>query len=270
MTGDHDRTPSSRSGGRRACRIVRVFTRQGTGGNHLGVVTDPTGLSDDAMQSIAAHLGFSETVFIDRAVPLVRIFTPSVELSFAGHPLVGAAWVLRTLDGSEDMHLDCGAGRMGVRVDGDTVWIDAPVDWPVESDPTKRTGWVDDIDRRIVGMSAPYLLVETPDSKAVADASPPPSDWGDAVMLWSREGTPGRVKARFFAGGLGVGEDPATGSAAVALAALLVARGEEAGTLVVHQGDEIGHPSEILLEWDPDRISIGGSVVHDRTVDVAP
>lgn len=261
---------SHRVDGMRSCHVLRVFTREGSGGNHLGVVTDPAGLSSDAMQAIAADLGFSETVFIrrDADVPTVRIFTPSVELSFAGHPLVGAAWVLRVLDGSADAHLDCGAGRMGIRVDGDIVWIDAPADWAIHRDRRRRPQWVEEDDRRIVDMSVPYLLVETSHPDAVGDASPPPAGWGDAVMLWCRPASEATVKARFFAGGLGVDEDPATGSAAVALGALLAARGEERGTLSVHQGDEIGHPSEILLDWDSERISIGGRVTHDRTLDL--
>ena len=77
----------------RHCYVLRVFTRGGEGGNHLGVVTDTTGLADVTMQAIATALGFSETIFIDwRAVgdPRVRIFTPAAELAFAGHPLVGA------------------------------------------------------------------------------------------------------------------------------------------------------------------------------------
>ena len=72
------------------------------------------------------------------------------------------------------------------------------------------------------------------------------------------------VKSRFFAGEAGVSEDPATGSAAVALAAHLRDSGQSDGSLVIHQGDEIGHPSTIQLRWDQDTASIGGTVVRDE------
>ena len=80
----------------RSCHVLRVFTRGDVGGNHLGVVNDASGLDTDAMQGVAADLGFSETVFLhDRGSdgPFVRIFTPAAEMQFAGHPLVGAAWM---------------------------------------------------------------------------------------------------------------------------------------------------------------------------------
>ena len=81
----------------RHCQVLSVFTRDGAGGNPLGVITDVTGLDGAAMQAIATELGFSETVFLDSTrpgVPQARIFTPAAEIPFAGHPLVGAGWVL--------------------------------------------------------------------------------------------------------------------------------------------------------------------------------
>jgi PhzF family phenazine biosynthesis protein len=92
---------------------------------------------------------------------------------------------------------------------------------------------------------------------------PPPIAFGQ-VLVWAWE-DPGRVvKARFFAGEVGVPEDPATGSAAVALAAFLRTAGQAEGQVVIHQGDEIGHPSTIQLRWDADFSSIGGTVVRDE------
>ena len=99
------------------CHVLRVFTRGELGGNHLGVVTDLTGLDSDSMQTIATELGFSETTFVDTDVgdvPFVRIFTPSMEIPFAGHPLVGTAWVLRTLGPGVGDRLRCGIGEVGV------------------------------------------------------------------------------------------------------------------------------------------------------------
>ncbi|MCJ7725699.1 MAG: PhzF family phenazine biosynthesis protein, partial [Acidimicrobiia bacterium] len=83
----------------------------------------------------------------------------------------------------------------------------------------------------------------------------------EAAYLFFRTGD--RVKARFFAAGLGVPEDPATGSAAAALAAVLAFEGESEGRLSIDQGDEIGHPSTIELAWTPDAASLGGTVRSD-------
>ena len=84
---------------------------------------------------------------------------------------------------------------------------------------------------------------------------------GEAAYLFAREGS--HVKARFFAAGLGVPEDPATGSAAAALAAVLAFEGEPQGRLSIDQGDEIGHPSTIELAWNPAAASLGGTVRAD-------
>ena len=80
-------------------------------GNHLGVVPDVAGLDTGTMQGIASDLGFSETIFLDRteAIPAARIFTPEVELPFAGHPLVGAAWVLGEIEAEPPDRLSCPA-----------------------------------------------------------------------------------------------------------------------------------------------------------------
>lgn len=87
-------------------------------------------------------------------------------------------------------------------------------------------------------------------------------------MLWSWSAPGSMVKARFFAGGLGVVEDPATGSAAVALAAALSKRGMAEGAVTIHQGDEVGAPSTIHMEWSPGYVTIGGSVVRDRLLEL--
>ena len=84
----------------RQCQILRVFTRDGVGGNHLGVVTDLNGLTTEMLQAIAVDLGFSETIFCDLSgeVPVARIFTPGAELPFTGHPLVELGWALRPVE----------------------------------------------------------------------------------------------------------------------------------------------------------------------------
>jgi trans-2,3-dihydro-3-hydroxyanthranilate isomerase len=252
----------------RECQILRVFTRDEIGGNHLGVVTDVTGLDGATMQAVAADLGFSETIFCDITgdVPSARIFTPGVEMAFAGHPLVGLAWALgEVLDGPVT-RIRCPVGDVEVNTVGMTTWIKAsggqtvePIDFPP----------LDGEVAVLVEMPTPYLLIRLSSARQVAELVAPPPSFGQ-VYAWAWE-DPGRVvKARFFAGEMAVPEDPATGSAAVALAAHLRDSGQSDGSLVIHQGDEIGHPSTIQLRWDQATASIGGTVVRDevRTLDV--
>jgi trans-2,3-dihydro-3-hydroxyanthranilate isomerase len=259
----------------RPCHILRVFTRGDEGGNHLGVVPDGVGLSDEAMQAVATDLGYPETVFISWAEgepPSVRIFTPAVELPFAGHPLVGAAWVLSMLGPGGTDRLRCGIGDVGLEVDGDLAWIETKLNQRVESlnDPleTAREHELPPAKAaRLVMMPLPYLLLELEDPQNVTEADPKPSsfDVDDLVYIWAWK-SESEVKARFFAPGVGVFEDPATGSAAVALAAALQARGRSRGRLVIHQGDEVGSPSTIRLSWGGARARIGGTVRRDEVL----
>ena len=249
----------------RHCYVLRVFTRGDTGGNHLGVVTDVSGLSDRVMAQVAADLGFSETVFVDwrgGGVPRTRIFTPAAELPFAGHPLVGAAWVLNVLGPGGVDAIDCTVGRCAITITGDRVAISAPrAERPVRTCSLELAGWVDPEDAITVSMPIDYHVIETLTPEAVAGVQPPHLPGG--VYLWARRG--GTIRARFFAAEMGVVEDPATGSAAVALATALAARGEIRGSVRIDQGDEVGAPSTIHLDWSPAGITIGGTVTRDET-----
>lgn len=254
----------------RHCYVLRVFTDGDAGGNHLGVVTDVTGLDPHAMQRIAAELGFSETIFVDwrqGGIPEVRIFTPTRELPFAGHPLVGAGWVLTELGPGSPDRIRCPIGEVGLRREYETVWIDTPLDQAVETaqdgaelaahldlPPPAAAAWV--------RMPLPYLLLELASPREVA-AALTPRGTGPMVYLYAWEDR-AAVKARFFAPGVGVPEDPATGSAAVALAARLRAAGRPSGAIEIHQGAEVGFPSTIRLRWDAGGAAIGGTVRRDE------
>jgi trans-2,3-dihydro-3-hydroxyanthranilate isomerase len=257
----------------RGCTVVRVFTRGDTGGNHLGVVNDIVGLDTAGMQSIARELGFSETVFIDWPpgdAPYVRIFTPGDELPFAGHPLVGSAWVLNTLGPGGVTTLRCRAGDVRARSDGDVTWIETPQLGEV-ADPGDAAAWAERAGLRgangvsRIMLPLEYVLAELPNPADVAAASLDMDVVAErfGLLAWAREGE--AVKVRFFAPGTAIDEDPATGSAAVAWARLMIARGEPAGAVTISQGDEIGHPSTIELRWGQGEVAIGGRVVHDET-----
>jgi len=239
-----------------------------SGGNALGVIPDSTGLASGDMQRIAADLGFSETVFIDWAtagMPALRIFTPVAELPFAGHPLVGTAWVLNHLGPGSGM-MGIAIGEVGVRTRGDVVWVSPPaVERPVrEVAASQATALgVPAVRAWRVQVPSDFLLAEVasaadviavqPDLAAVAGAA-------DGLSVFHGEAP---TRSRFFAPRIGIDEDPATGSAAVALAAVRRTLGRDAGTARVVQGLP-GSLSEIHLTWDGVAVDLGGTVVKDE------
>ncbi len=259
----------------RPCHVLRVFTRGDLGGNHLGVVNDVVGLTDERKQAIATDLGFSETIFVDwtdpTRNPAVRIFTPAVELPFAGHPLIGAAWVLGAfgpapVDGliTSVGPVSCSAVDDGAtvtttipmsRVDDDVAGIAVKAGMPKPSRsirlslPKHYAVAVYDTFDQVGGL--------TPDMDVLAD-----NVFGFAAFSRTQDG----IKLRFFAPSAGIAEDPATGSAAIALATAFRMWGESEGSVTIWQGDEVGQPSTIELSWTPEWATIGGTVRHDEVV----
>jgi trans-2,3-dihydro-3-hydroxyanthranilate isomerase len=254
--------------------VVDVFTDRAYAGNPLAVVHGADHLDTAAMQAIAAEFGLSETAFpVSPTAPgatyRLRIFTPVRELPFAGHPSVGAAWVLARagLIGEGDVVQECGAGLLpvqvdayGARVEGGPPRAGSELPGPALAAAVGLTAA--DLDDTLApgvaeaGLPFAFLPVR-PD--AVARAVPGPAALGAAlaaaepdpvglvVAAVDREGFHAHV--RMFAPAVGVGEDPATGSAALALAVFLVARGALAGEgqtgFTVGQGAEIGRPSRL-------------------------
>src|SRR5215204_6326932 len=106
--------------------LLRVFcSEDGSGGNPLGVFLDGREVAPERRQAVAADLGLSEVVFVDDAQRgQIRIFTPSVELDFAGHPSVGTAWML---DGINTLRVP--AGELAVRREGEFVYVAAKPEW---------------------------------------------------------------------------------------------------------------------------------------------
>ena len=260
----------------RSVQIVRVFTRGDAGGNSLGVLTDITGLETIQMQAIAHELGFSESTFVDwepGRIPQVRIFTPQVEMEFAGHPLVGTSWVLNNLGQGGVTQMQCPVGMVDTHTEGDVVWIETSLGQPIAQrtdDLLPRAGMPAPARIHTVAMPKEYTVAEYSDGAIVAGLAPVMEVLRETfgLLAFARDGN--AVHSRFFAPVGGVNEDPATGSAAVALAAVLEAQGEGSGSVVISQGDEMGAPSTIQLSWAEGRASIGGTVVSDeaRLLDV--
>ncbi|MQY22314.1 hypothetical protein NRB20_54290 [Nocardia sp. RB20] len=193
-------------------------------GNELGVIRDGSVVPTDAGRlEVARELGFSETVFVDDAATgAIDIWTPSVRLPFAGHPCVGAGWLLDVAG------LVTRAGRVEVRHDGEFTWI------------TARSEWVPARTLRQYGDAAAVDALEVP----------PPGAW---IYAWAwQDEAAGRVRARAFPGrGDGIAEDEATGAAAIALTAAL---GRQ---LTITQG----RGSQLTTSPRPDGwIEVGGRV----------
>ena len=179
--------------------VLRVFTSEdGSWGNPLGVVLDGAAVPAGERQRIAADLGFSETVFVDDPFAgEVRIFTPAVELDFAGHPVVGTAWLIAREHGSVNV-LRPPAGEVGARVEGPEAFVTAEPEW---------------------GPPWEWEHLGTP---ADVDALGGPLDGHDLIAYWSWiDEAAGVVRARVFPVRIGIPEDEATGSAALRLCALI-------------------------------------------------
>jgi len=251
----------------RPCSVLRVFTREGEGGNHLGVISDLEGLDTAGMQQIARDLGYSETVFIEYGDDVsVRIFTPEMELPFAGHPLVGAAAYLFEA-GYPATKMRCGIGEVRIRRDGDVYWVVAPMSperaYRDGAAFARDVGMVDPVSTWRVDMPLDYRLVELASADDVTQVAPDPAALAAAfgLAVYARDGR--HIRMRFFGPGAGIAEDPATGSAAVALATRFAAAGERNGRATIDQGEEIGHPSRIELRWEGNTASIGGTVAFE-------
>jgi len=189
-------------------RVLRVFVNEdGEWGNPLGVFLDGREVPEARRQEVAAELGFSETVFVDdRAEGRVRIHTPLVELPFAGHPTVGAAWLLAR-EGSPVDALRTPAGEVAVRRAGRDTYVAA------------RPEWAPPFEYRELGAPA-----------AVRALDPAAAETNTYAWAWIDEAA-GTVRARSFVPEAGIAEDEATGSAAIGLCARL------GRPLVIHQGN---------------------------------
>ena len=213
--------------------LLRVFCDQNeSGGNPLAVFLDGAEVPPSARQAVAADLGLSETVFVDDVDRgELRIFTPAVELPFAGHPTVGAAWLLAA-EGAGVSRLRVPAGELSVRYEDGSSFVAARPEWP------------------------PAFEWERLDSPADVEALNGPPGGHDHLGAWAwLDEAAGTIRARVFPVRYGIAEDEATGSAAVQLCARL---GREVD---VHQG----RSSRIRARpVDGGYVEVGGRSVLDE------
>lgn len=250
-----------------------VFTDRPYAGNPLAVVLGADGLSDAQMQTIAREFNLSETIFVlaprDPAhTARVRIFFPTGEIPFAGHPTIGCALLLAELAGTPDtvITLEEEAGLVPVTVRQGLAEFVAPV-LPFCPDFAPDRGQVAaalDLPETALGPDIGlaeggprFLYVPVADLAALARARPIEPVWSalmaaagvDAAYLYA-QGQDCDYRARMFSPTAGIAEDPATGSATALLAARLMAAGalDEGETrLTLHQGVEMGRPSVLRM-----------------------
>jgi trans-2,3-dihydro-3-hydroxyanthranilate isomerase len=288
-----------------------VFTDTRFGGNQLAVFPDARGLDTDRMATIAKEFNLSETVFVfppenPAHTKRVRIFTPGSELPFAGHPTIGAAHALAVL-GHVPLTGDLtkivfeeGVGPVPISIrsrNGVPVFAELSVAKlpEVGPPPPSRSALADLLSVEVADLTGgtwspqslssgvPFLFVPVRDRNVLKRARVKldrweailKASWAPEVFVFSRdpEREGSHIRARMFAPGLGIGEDPATGSAAAALGGYLAARdAAKDGTLrwVVEQGFEMGRPSILEVEADKSdgkitAIRVGGASVMVST-----
>jgi trans-2,3-dihydro-3-hydroxyanthranilate isomerase len=263
--------------------VADVFTDRPLTGNQLAVFTDATGIDDATMQALAREMNFSESVFAlppsDGGHVRIRIFTPSNELPFAGHPTLGSAFVLAAPLQLSEIRLETGAGIVPVVLEREGAritfgWMSQPIPaW----EPFAEAEAVQDllgfrsqlpVELYHLGPTHAYFALSSeeevaaldPDFSALARIS------GAGINCFAGSGA--KWKTRMFAPTAGVSEDPATGSAAGPLAIHLARHGRIVfgDEIEILQGAEIARPSKLYArvfgEGDRiDRVEVGGSAV---------
>jgi trans-2,3-dihydro-3-hydroxyanthranilate isomerase len=263
--------------------VVDVFTDRPLAGNQLAVFTDGREVDDETMQALARELNYSETVFVlpptEGGHARIRIFTPLTELPFAGHPVLGSAFVLAAPLQLGEIKLEMGAGTVPVVLEREGAkitfgWMSQPIpEWEpfARADEVLSLLGVESalpVEQYHLGPEHVYIALGSdeevaalaPDFAALARIT------AAGVNCFAGSGT--HWKTRMFAPLHGVPEDPATGSAAGPLAVHLARHGRTAfgDEIEISQGVEIGRPSTLYArafgEGDRiDRVEVGGSAV---------
>ncbi|WP_280547396.1 MULTISPECIES: PhzF family phenazine biosynthesis protein [unclassified Halomonas] len=274
--------------------LLDVFTDRAFSGNPLAVFPQAEGLDTATLQAIANELNLSETVFVGQAsgpnrYPM-RIFTPTMELPFAGHPTVGTAHLLMELGMAErdrPLTLEARVGPLVVAFDQALASFTTAEPVSILASTLNQVAAAELLgleSGQVVGepvlasCGLPYHLIELDSLEAIERARPAPSAWAEWVSpsgheqiylyVAGDESADSEVlRTRMFSTEGGVREDPATGSAAAALAGKLATskKGGDLWRWRIEQGIEMGRPSRIFAEAERDKnglaIRIAGQAV---------
>jgi trans-2,3-dihydro-3-hydroxyanthranilate isomerase len=263
--------------------VADVFTDEPLAGNPVAVFTDARGLETDEMQRLARELNLSESVFVFPAEQgghaRIRIFTPGIEMQFAGHPTLGTAFVLAAPMQLIEIHLETGAGIVPVALEREAHKIvfgrmAQPVPrWEpyAEAEALLAAVGVErselPVEEYDNGAQHVYVALESEDAVAALRPNLGPLGLPEALGVNCFAGSGTRWKTRMFGLG-GIPEDPATGSAAGPLAVHLARHGriDFGEEIEITQGVEIGRPSKLfaVVHGSADsieRVEVGGSAV---------
>ncbi len=265
-----------------AFRIVNVFAEAPLAGNPLCVFEDGRSLTDETMQALALQFNLSETTFIlpsDDATARVRIFTPTFEMPFAGHPTLGTAHVVRAIRGGDRVTLQMIAGVIPVEAEGDVWTLSARAPRHRDPDASRRDLgsmlridadailarplWVDTGTEQLVVPLASFEAVRSVDPDAQAMTRVATNGARAMAYVFAREGD--HVLSRFFFLKHGaVVEDPGTGSACANLGGWLSAtQARLPQRLRIDQGEAVLRPCRLGLELTADaRIRVSGRVIE--------
>jgi trans-2,3-dihydro-3-hydroxyanthranilate isomerase len=265
--------------------VCDVFTDTPLEGNQLAVFTDARDLPEDTLQPLAREMNYSETVFVYPAEngghARMRIFTPAVEIPFAGHPTLGTAFVLGGPLQLVEIRLETGSGIVPVLLEREGArivfgWMSQPLPSVEPFDDAEALLAAVGVERSELpvelydnGMRNVYVcLPSTDDVAALRPDMSRLAEFGKVLGINCFAGSGKEWKTRMFAPGGGVSEDPATGSAAGPLAVHLVRHGRvpPGEEIEITQGVEIDRPSRLYarVEGTPDaiaRVDVGGSAV---------
>jgi trans-2,3-dihydro-3-hydroxyanthranilate isomerase len=260
--------------------IADVFTDVPLAGNQLAVFTDAREILEERLQPLAREINFSETVFVYPAAEdghaRIRIFTPYDELPFAGHPILGTAFVLAQPLQLDEILLETGSGIVPVRLDRDGPqvvfgWMRQPEPIWEPFDRVEELSRIlgatpTDLPLELYRQGPGHVLVELGSAEEVATMTP---DLGalarfmdEGAAVFARDGD--HWKLRVFVPAFGVPEDPATGSAAGPLSLHLARHGRIGfgDEIEIRQGVEMGRPSTLhSVARSPQEIEVGGSAV---------
>lgn len=261
--------------------LVDVFVNGALSGNPLAVVHGADGMTDAAMQSMARWIGFSETTFLltpdhDDADYRVRIFTPTVELPFAGHPTLGTAYAWMAAGGrpkAEKIMQECGVGLVPVRVTDGQLAFRAPplrrsgplsVEERAAAVAQLRLAEQDVLDAVHVDNGPPWQLLRLANAEAVLAVEPDIAVSGlvdlGLVAPSDQDGIDWEIRGFFTKAGGVLAEDPVTGSLNAGAALYLYEAGLAQGPYVAAQGRKTGADGRVYVSRDGEGVWIGGRV----------
>ena len=267
---------------------VDVFTRVPFRGNPVAVVLQGNEFSMEEMQRIAAWTNLSETTFVlpsssPAADYLLRIFTPRMELPFAGHPTIGSAHavleagIVKPKAGR--LRQECGVGILDLQVEGDTIWLDSP---PATNTPLSESDLLflgkslkKEIRQKplIINVGPRWLVAELANADAVAALVPDMQimtelsnrlSIGGVTVYGAASDGKSAIHVRSFAPAHGIVEDPVCGSGNISVAAYLTMTGQGSRfgeRYTARQGMQLGRDGQVSIRFENGKIFLGGSAV---------